>query len=81
MRARLRWRGGIVGRVEALQDAAQLIAIVLGVGAVPFLMDWVEGRLPAIPRGPRPTSPVARSRGRRSVRHLRPGPVTARRHS
>jgi len=48
--------------VEALQDAAQLIGIVLGVGAVPFLMDWVEGRLPAIPRGPRPTSPAARSR-------------------
>lgn len=51
-----------MGRVEALQDAAQLIGIVLGVGAVPFLMDWVEGRLPVIPRGPRPTSPVARSR-------------------
>lgn len=53
MAARLRWHGGIVGRVEALQDAAQLIGIVLGVGALPFLMDWVEGRLPAIPCGPR----------------------------
>ncbi len=48
--------------MEALQDAAQLLGIVLGVGALPFLMDWVEGRLPTIPLGSRSASPAARSR-------------------
>jgi hypothetical protein len=35
--------------VETLQDVAQLIAIVVGIGALPFAMDWIE-RAAAAPR-------------------------------
>jgi hypothetical protein len=57
-----------VDHVDLVEDAARLVALVVAVGALPFLMDWLEHR------ATRPVDSLRRDadRARRTSAHEEP---------